>query len=58
MEKSGTTIIAEIPSGIWNFTTYFSLPIDRSGMTVEEYLAEIPLTLISGSIKKKISATA
>lgn len=39
MEKSGTTIIAEIPSGIWNFTTYFSLPIDRSGMTVEEYLA-------------------
>jgi len=33
-------IISEIPSGIWNFHPYFSLPIDRSNKTVSEYLEE------------------
>jgi hypothetical protein len=33
-------IISEIPSGIWNFHPYFSLPIDRSNKTVSEYLKE------------------
>ena len=33
-------IIAEIPSGIWNFTPYFSLPVDRSGLTVADYLEQ------------------
>ncbi len=33
-------IISEIPSGIWNFHPYFSLPIDRSNKTVAEYLEE------------------
>jgi hypothetical protein len=31
-------IISEIPSRIWNFTPYFTLPIDRSGITVADYL--------------------
>jgi hypothetical protein len=33
-------IISEIPSGIWNFTPYFSLPVDRSGLTVADYLKQ------------------
>ena len=33
-------VIAEIPSKIWNFTPYFSLPINRSGLTVAEYLKQ------------------
>ena len=32
--------IAEIPSGIWNFTPYFTLPVDRSGLTVADYLKQ------------------
>jgi len=31
-------VIAEIPSRIWNFTPYFRMPVDRSALTVEEYL--------------------
>lgn len=30
--------IAEIPSGIWNFSRYLNLPIDRSNTTVSEFL--------------------
>jgi hypothetical protein len=30
--------ISEIPSGIWNFSNYFNLPIDRSNTTVAEFL--------------------
>ncbi len=33
-------VIAEIPSRIWNFTPYFKMPVDRSGLTVEEYLSQ------------------
>ena len=33
-------IIAEIPSRIGNFTSYFDLPIDRSQTTVSEYLSQ------------------
>jgi len=33
-------IISEIPSRIWNFTTYFDIPVDRSGITVSEYLKQ------------------
>ena len=33
-------VIAEIPSGIWNFTPYFRMPVDRSSLTVEEYLSQ------------------
>ena len=32
--------IAEIPSRIWNFTDYLDLPIDRSQITVSEYLTQ------------------
>lgn len=32
-------VIAEIPSGIWNFT-YFDLPVDRSSITVADYLKQ------------------
>jgi len=30
--------IAEIPSGIWNFSQYFQFPVDRSDLTVADYL--------------------
>lgn len=33
-------IISEIPSGIWNFPPYFNLPVDRSGLTVADYLKQ------------------
>jgi hypothetical protein len=33
-------VIAEIPSRIWNFTPYFKMPVDRSGLMVEEYLRQ------------------
>jgi hypothetical protein len=33
-------IISEIPSKIWNFTSYFDLPIDRSPITVLEYIEQ------------------
>jgi hypothetical protein len=33
-------IIAEIPSGIWNFTPYFDMPVDRSSLTVADYLKQ------------------
>ena len=33
-------IISEIPSKIWNFTPYFNLPVDRSDLTVAEYLKQ------------------
>jgi hypothetical protein len=33
-------IISEIPSGIWNFTPYFNFPVDRSSLTVTDYLQE------------------
>lgn len=33
-------VIAEIPSGIWNFTPYFDLPVDRSSLTVADYLKQ------------------
>jgi hypothetical protein len=33
-------IISEIPSGIWNFTPYFTMPVDRSGLTVADYLKQ------------------
>jgi hypothetical protein len=32
--------ISEIPSKIWNFTSYFNLPVDRSDLTVAEYLKQ------------------
>jgi hypothetical protein len=32
--------ISEIPSKIWNFTSYFKLPVDRSDITVAEYLKQ------------------
>lgn len=32
--------ISEIPSGIWNFSGYFNLPIDRSNTTVAEFLQQ------------------
>ena len=32
--------IAEIPSGIWNFSGYFNLPIDQSEQTVAEFLQQ------------------
>jgi len=32
--------ISEIPSGIWNFSEYFNLPIDRSNTTVDEFLKQ------------------
>jgi len=31
-------IISEIPSRIWNFNHYFDLPVDRSSLTVADYL--------------------
>jgi hypothetical protein len=31
-------IISEIPSKIWKFNHYFDLPVDRSNITVSEYL--------------------
>jgi hypothetical protein len=33
-------VISEIPSKIWNFIPYFDLPIDRSRITVSEYLLQ------------------
>ena len=33
-------VIAEIPSKIWNFTPYFQMPVDRSEMTVSDYLKQ------------------
>jgi len=33
-------VISEIPSKIWNFTTYFGIPVDRSDLTVAEYLKQ------------------
>jgi hypothetical protein len=33
-------IIAEIPSRIWNFNHYFNLPVDRTEITVSEYLKQ------------------
>jgi hypothetical protein len=33
-------VIAEIPSGIWNFTPYFAMPVDRSSLTVADYLKQ------------------
>ena len=33
-------VIAEIPSRIWNFNDYFNLPVDRSGLTVADYLKQ------------------
>jgi hypothetical protein len=33
-------VIAEVPSKIWNFTSYFNLPVDRSDLTVAEYLKQ------------------
>lgn len=35
-----TLLIAEIPSRIWNFNHYFNLPVDRSEITVSEYLMQ------------------
>jgi hypothetical protein len=32
--------ISEIPSRIWNFSHYFNLPVDRSDITVSEYLKQ------------------
>jgi hypothetical protein len=33
-------IISEIPSRIWNFTSYFDLHVDRSFLTVADYLKQ------------------
>jgi hypothetical protein len=33
-------VISEIPSRIWNFSSYFDLPIDRSEVTVSDYLEQ------------------
>lgn len=33
-------VISEIPSGIWNFTSYAEMPIDRSETNVAEFLRE------------------
>ncbi len=40
MNTDGTIKIAEIPSQIWNLSHYFQLPVDRSNMTVAEFLQE------------------
>jgi hypothetical protein len=40
MVTSDSIKIAEIPSRIWNFNHYFQLPVDRSGITVKEYLSQ------------------
>jgi hypothetical protein len=40
MDNDGTIKIAEIPSQIWNFSNYFQLPVDRSELTVAEYLRQ------------------
>lgn len=40
--------IAEIPSGIWNFSDYFHLPIDRSAITVSDFLKQQNVTWIFG----------
>jgi hypothetical protein len=33
-------VVAEIPSRIWNFTSYYNQPVDRSGRTVSDYLKQ------------------
>ncbi len=33
-------IISEIPSRIWNFNPYFDMPVDRSYLTVADYLKQ------------------
>jgi hypothetical protein len=40
--------ISEIPSGIWNFTDYFPLPIDRSEITVADFLRQRNVKWIFG----------
>ena len=40
--------IAEIPSGIWNFSDYFDFPVDRSGMTVKDFLRQQNVTWVFG----------
>jgi hypothetical protein len=40
--------ISEIPSGIWNFSRYFNLPIDRSNTTVSDFLKQQNVTWIFG----------
>jgi len=37
-------IIAEIPSGIWNFKPYFDMHVDRSTHTVADYLKQRNIT--------------
>jgi len=37
-------VIAEIPSKIWNFTPYFDMPVDRSSLTVADYLKQRNIT--------------
>jgi len=43
-------IISEIPSKIWNFTTYFGMPVDRSGITVSDYLKQRNISWKFGDI--------
>ncbi|MFA5295889.1 MAG: hypothetical protein WC382_10285 [Methanoregulaceae archaeon] len=40
MNNGFTIKIAEIPSRIWNFSDYFQLPVDRSNLTVAEFLQQ------------------
>jgi len=48
MGNSDTLKIAEIPSGIWNFSDYFDFPIDRSAMTVTDFLRQQNVTWVFG----------
>jgi hypothetical protein len=42
--------ISEIPSGIWNFSQYFDLSVDRSKLTVAEYLLQKNVIWIFGDV--------
>jgi hypothetical protein len=40
MGNSNIIKIAELPSGIWNFSDYFNLPVGRSEITVTDFLRQ------------------
>ena len=48
MVTTDTITIAEIPSRIWNFSDYFHLPIDRSAITVSDFLKQQNVIWIFG----------
>ena len=48
MVNNNTIKIAEISSGIWNFSDYFQFPVDRSNLTVSDYLQQKNVTWIFG----------